>query len=114
MNTDPDVQEWREAFVRKIGRCEWCGQECGPLCVHEIARGTSRHLALCEPSCVLVLGKSCHDDLHKLQPFERHIGLAILWHCRPGDYSLSRFWKITDRRWPYQEEVAVWIKRMKQ
>ena len=103
--------EWREALVKEVGHCEWCGGQCGRLEVHEISRGSSRLPSLMERACVLVLGRLCHDALHRCSD-NRHIGLAILFARRRTDYNLSRFWEITSRRFPEQSEIDTWVKRL--
>lgn len=108
---EKSVAEWRDEFVRSIGRCEWCQKWCGKLDAHEISQGTSRQASLTERSCVLCLGRPCHDMLHRM-PEKRQVGLALLYLNRQADYSLSRFHEVTDREFPDQYEVDLWIDRI--
>ena len=105
------AKPWRECFVEEIGRCEW-GQLChGGLQVHEISQGPSRAASLMNRACILCLCFECHDILHRM-PDKRAVGLAILYHNRPGDYDLREFWRVESRNKPDQREVDNWIRRL--
>jgi hypothetical protein len=105
---------------RFVGSCEWCGRDrtFGGIVQHEILGGSIRTKARLEPSCVLVLCGECHVQIHRLPMPERVlIGLAILYHARTSDYSLSKFIEIacpTAPRRYTQYEVDIWILRIAQ
>lgn len=82
---------WREAFAREIGRCELCrDSKCGPLDCHEITGGWARRLTLMNRSCIVVLGRPCHEVV-ELEPalWNTARQAALLRRRRPQDFSLS-------------------------
>lgn len=105
----------REQLRAETDRCDWCGK-CGPLDIHEILRGPMRVQALDQRCCLLVLGRPCHDALHRMAGDDARLcGLAILYHVRSADYCLSEINRLLNPRAPNaitQREVDVWIARL--
>ncbi len=95
------VEPIRNALRERVAVCEWCLNTDSGLCVHEIARGQHRSVALDKPFATLVLCDDCHRDMHDLPAAHAVcIGLALLRYSRPEDWSLERFYQLTARRWP--------------
>lgn len=103
-----EAKPFREALVRRIGRCEHCGTG-RKLCVHEIANGPNRQKALDQAYAVLVLCWNCNGG-----PFENKgewpeaRQLALLLKNRPEDFNLAAYLKLTNPRAPLRitmEEV---------
>lgn len=104
------AREWRAAFVEELKVCEWCRKR-KPI-VHEIARGSGHRLkamvtryatlALCDPGC--------HQEVGL---WSRAAQLALLKLRRPKDYDIAKFWELTARRWPYEEDVQACYERLK-
>ena len=94
----------RDALKARVGRCEHCLKPTAPeyLDCDEIARGSSRQQALDEPCSILVVHRLCHG---LIQNWSRAKRLALLYLVRSSDYDLERFWQITGRRFPEQEDV---------
>jgi hypothetical protein len=99
-----EVADFRLKLRQDVGRCEHCLKSKAPefLDCDEIARGSSRAKALNEPCAIPCVCRPCHAIV---QPWSRAKRLALLYLARSHDYSLSRFWLITDRRFPEQEDV---------
>ncbi len=107
----------REQLRAEATACEWCGRaNCGRLDIHEIIRGSLRPQALDQRCCLLVLGRTCHDVIHRMGASDgRLCGLAILYHVRSSDYDLRRFVALLSPFAPEritQREVDVWISRL--
>lgn len=94
-------QEWAEERCRTYP-CDLCGGDAGE--VHHIARGQNRQLALTAVFATLVLCDACHR-------YWAHRGgkiaeqLARLKYNRPLEYDIEKFYQLTDRRWPDEEEI---------
>jgi hypothetical protein len=98
------ASEWRESLKSQVSRCEFCLKPASAswLDCDEIARGSSRALALTAEYAILVVHRHCHDHI---QNWPRARRLALLYLARPSDYDLEAFWELTSRRWPEQEDV---------
>lgn len=92
----------RDALKRRVRMCEVCLGTCEPmmLAVHEIANGPLRQAALDQLYAVLVVCWGPNywtgDDCHRLtqnEPEARQ--LARLLICRPEDYNLPAYLKLT-------------------
>ena len=92
----------REALKARVRRCEVCLATCEPmmLAVHEIANGPLRQAALDQLYAVLAVcwGPNywTQVDCHRLiqnEPEARQ--LARLLICRPEDYNLPAYLKLT-------------------
>lgn len=110
LNRDADA--WREEKIMLIGRCDLCGMnELAYLCLHEIARGINRELALTAAYAQLCLCDCCHR-------YWAHRGgkiaeqLARLKFVRPYDYDIEEFYRLTDRRWPDETDIEAAFKRI--
>jgi hypothetical protein len=104
-------------LIAECNGCEWCSRHYGDLQCHEIANGNAlRRKARVTRFAVLCLCSECHTELHQTRkPAQVLMGLAILWHSRPGDYSLPKFIELVcphaPRRYlPY--EVELWTRRL--
>jgi hypothetical protein len=98
------VRPWRQAIRDRVKRCEHCLKRKLPseLDVDEIARGSCRAIALTAEYAVLVVCRLCH---RKVQDWSRARRLALLMLARPAEYCLEKFWALTKRNWPDQEDV---------
>lgn len=102
----------RKQIVAEVERCEWCGRYFSLAC-HEIGRGSSRLQAQDQRSAILVLcnaphgTKPCCHEVVGNWPREKQLALLLL--RRGGDYSLEKFWEVTGRRFPEQEDVDGWV-----
>ncbi len=107
-----EANPWR-TLLRMRGQCEWCLSDRNGLQVHEIARGQHRPEALDKPFATILLCAACHRDLHELPaPHAVCIGLALLRYNRPDDYHLEHYYRLTNRRWPSEELVESWWRRI--
>jgi hypothetical protein len=104
-------------LIAECNGCEWCSRPYGGLECHEIVGGNAlRRKARVTRFAVLCLCRECHAQIGRMPMPERVlIGLAILWHSRPQDYSLPSFIELVcphaPRRYlPY--EVELWTRRL--
>lgn len=91
----------RDALLKRVARCEKCGHDprkarrgaiAWRLDVHEIARGPARDAALDQPSCLLVLCRPCHDEIHEHpHAWLEERQLALLATSRPEDVDLKTY-----------------------
>lgn len=102
-----ETSDFRQEFRERVQLCEFCGAPGTEI--HEIANGASRSEALDKLYAILLLCESCHEQLHKM---DKAAALAVLQISRPFEYSLPKFWTLTFRRWPTQQEVDQWLKRI--
>jgi hypothetical protein len=102
----------RADLIERVARCEFCGRQLVPLCVHEILRGSYRAKAQDKLFAVLVLcwqiEGNCHDLMSGKGWDEQ---LAILRRSRPDDYDLAAFHVLASRVKPDREQVDLWLKR---
>ncbi len=102
--------------LRAIGRCEWCGIVCGELDPHEIASGPLRQAALDKPYAVILLGRACHNLLHRMAKDDsQRAALAILKRSRPEDFDLTAFNKLVNPNAPHRittSEIYFWSRRL--
>ena len=108
-----EVEPWRQK-LKATGYCEWCCADRDGLEIHEICGGNGiRQLELGQPFSTVLLCRPCHSDLESMR--KEHavcIGLALIRYRRAEDYSLSKFYTLTDRNWPSEELVEHWWRRM--
>lgn len=103
---------WRTT-LRAIGHCEWCLGECGKLDPHEVARGQFKEAALDAPFASILLGRGCHNVIHRMAGDDAIcIGLAIIRERRPENYSVADYYALTGRDWPDESYIALWHRRL--
>lgn len=93
-------QEFRKQLVKEVGYCEVCAPKwtSWPLCCHEIARGTSRLLALDKRFAILVVCKHCHDvRIHGNEDWPEARQLAALKRSRLNDFDLKKYNRLKGR-----------------
>ena len=103
---------WREK-LRAQGYCDWCGNDRDGLDVHEICGGTTRALELDKPFSTNLLCRPCHTDIESFR--KEHavcIGLALLRYRREESFNLEWFYRLTARRWPSEQLIEHWWRRM--
>jgi hypothetical protein len=97
-------------------RCEWCRRNYPGVEVHEIDNGSHRLKCRTEPYATLCLCQECHVQLHRFAMPERVLAaLAILYHSRSSDYSLSKYIALACPQAPSrytQHDVDIWILRL--
>lgn len=99
-------------FRSSVDLCEWCKQPervVGVFQMHEISRGGDRMKSRGVRALSLMLCLLCHQEIPRLP---RAAQLALVYLNRPGDYSLEIFHAVTDRCYPNQSEVDLWIRRL--
>lgn len=94
-----DVKDFREELKREIGKCEICDTPATLLDCHEITRGWAKSLTLDNRSCILVLCRSCHDEVG-LSPALWSIArqAALLRLKRESDFCLATLNRFLTRR----------------
>lgn len=94
----------RDQLKAEVGRCEHCLKPKAPeyLDCDEIARGCDRQKALTAVFAILCVCRPCHRII---QPWSRAKRLGLLFLARSSDYDLEKFWKLTARNYPSQEDV---------
>lgn len=105
------VAPFREAFRRRVGRCEKCLESASPdnLDLHELVPGYVRSQALDKPYALLALHRLCHWEIEALTiPHQ----LAYLMRSRPNDFNPEMYWKLIGRRWPDVEHVLYFLERL--
>lgn len=108
-----EARPFRDELIERVGRCELCGRECGKLDCHEVARGQNRERALTERYACLVLGRACHDELHRW-PGDSAAAIGLLLIERRGDGDIEAFYKLIGRRWPAAATIEAWRQRLNQ
>ena len=86
----------RAAYKAEFVMCMCCRKRVATD-VHEIARGSSRHIAKLHPCCWLCLCRSCHDSMgdYNLWPITRQLALKIVRDA--GRFDLDEFCLVRDR-----------------
>jgi hypothetical protein len=106
-----EAAPWRMELLA-AGACDWCSSNRG-LAIHEIARGQNRGLALDKPFACCLLCERCHADIHELPAAHAVcIGLALLRYNRPEAYHLEHYYRLTARRWPSEEMIERYWRRI--
>lgn len=106
---DRACRDFRRQLVKEVGQCELCGHDgllsnrggiAWTLCCHEIARGSSRQLALDKRFAILVLCFHCHilriHSSDEKWPETRQ--LAVLKRSRPQDFDPAAYNKLKGYR----------------
>jgi hypothetical protein len=91
------TSKFRMDLCAEVGRCEVCGRRraMNNLCVHELARGTSRSAALDKRYAVLVVCPlECHE---RVQSETLTKQLSRLWLNRASDLDLVAFNRLRGR-----------------
>lgn len=103
----------REQLIEQVGICEFCLRDCGHLDVHEISRGSLRGQSLDKRFACVVLGRPCHDALHRLAGDDAAaIGLLLIERSRPTDSNIEAFYQLLNRRWPPADLLRRWRERL--
>lgn len=85
-----EVKDFREDLKQEIGRCEICLTPAALLDCHEITGAWARQYTLDNRSCILVLCRSCHDEV-ELSPALWNVArqAALLRRRRAEDFCLA-------------------------
>jgi ribosomal protein S14 len=98
--------------LRALGHCEICGRTGGTLDVHEICRGSHRHKALDKSFALLLVCRSCHEELGSAAKWPEARQLALLAECRLYDWDLKSYLELTNPRAPRRIELEEILKYM--
>ena len=114
-----EARGFRTSLLASFRSCMICGvdpkKSTNPgnqLCVHEIANGPLRELALDKPYACMVLCWKCNSEVvidKKAWPQARQ--LATLKLCAPGNYDLAAFNFLVNPRAPNritEDEIRSW------
>ena len=96
----------REALRAEVSRCEICGKTGGRRDVHEISRGAHRQAALDKRFALLLVCRSCHNDLGSAESWPESRQLAILATRREIDFDLPAYLELTRPGAPRRIEMA--------
>lgn len=80
----------RKAYKAEFLTCQRCAKRLATD-LHEIARGSHRHLAVEEPCCWLALCRKCHREMddYSIWPIARQLALKLI--ADPNRFDLDRF-----------------------
>lgn len=107
-----EVKPVRDNLRKEVGKCELCGRFSSVLDVHEISRGVHRQKSLDKLFALLVVCRSCHDDLGSAKQWPEARQLAILAEKRLKDWDLAAYLELTSPRAPKRielEEVVAYM-----
>lgn len=103
------VQPVRDALVADL--CDFCLQPV-PTSKHHVAQGFRSVEGANVPELLLDLCIPCHGVLHRMAGEDnRAVGLVLIERAGRGR-NLERLWRVTGRRWPSEECVELWRKRL--
>lgn len=98
--------------LKAKGQCEICGRRGVLLDVHEIARGRHRQKALDKPYALLVVCRSCHEDLGSATVWPESRQLARLAEVRLYDWDLEAYLELTSPNAPRRIEIEEVVRHM--
>jgi hypothetical protein len=98
--------------LRRLGRCEICGNVRGRFDVHEICRGVNRDKALDKPYALLLVCRACHDRMDSASEWPEAKQLAALARSRPKDFDLAAYLGLTSPNAPYRIEISEVLEHM--
>ena len=106
-----EVGPWRQAFKKKIGRCEKCLKPAKPeqLDCHEVVTGNVRAKALDKKYAVMCVHRYCHNELEQLT-IPHQLGYFI--RARAEDCDLEALWRLMGRRWPDMEHILYFLEKL--
>lgn len=104
-----EVQEWREDFKTRLGRCEFCLKPAGNTDLHELTTGSSRQQALDQPYALLNIHRECHRIIEMLTIPNQ---LAYLLRADPERFDLDAYHRLTGRCWPSVEQVLTFYEEL--
>lgn len=100
------VKPIRDGLREEVGHCEICKTHRGILDVHEIGRGVYREACLGERCALLVVCRSCHDELGNTSKWTEARQLALLARKRHQDFNLQAYLELTSPKAPRRIEIA--------
>lgn len=109
---DRAVKKLRDRLREDVGRCEICGRSGCVLDIHEICRGSFRERALDKLFAVLVVCRSCHEELGSAAMWPESRQLAIIADKRLQDWSLKDYLRLTSPRAPKRIELKEVVAHM--
>lgn len=93
-----DAKPIRDGLRESVARCEACGRSGCTLDVHEICRGRHRQRALGSLFALLLVCRTCHDELGSAAKWPEARQLALLAESRLYDWDLPRYLRLTNPR----------------
>lgn len=95
----------RDALRAEVAECEVCGNDRVSFDVHEICRGVHRQKALDKRYALLLVCRSCHEELGYAGEWPEERQLALLAERRPLDFDLVAYLNLTNPNAPRRIEI---------
>lgn len=102
----------RDNLRESVNRCEACGRTGCTLDVHEISRGKHRQKALDKLFALLLVCRTCHEELGSAAKWPEARQLALLAERRLCDWDLAAYLEMTNPRAPRRIELHEVIEHM--